>query len=301
MTLPNLSSVADNVADSPAGDASAVPKSGALRSEPPWASAAAFLPLVYRVFPGVSSRVLSDRFLLPWKRLPGLVDGAERTPVRVDGQRASFEISGRGPLVILAHGWSGASGQFATLRALLLTEGFRVATFDAPAHGTSPGRTTSAAQFMRVIEHIARVHGPTLAVVGHSLGALAAAMSVQRVLPKGLVLLAPMPSFDFALDQFQQALRFDDRLRERVAVLVMNKAKIERRHAQLETGLAVGAPTLLIHDSEDRRIPVAVSRDLAERHPHLEYVETEGLGHSRVLVDESVLGRVRQFLLTLRA
>jgi len=269
-------------------------------SAPPWASAAAFLPLVYRAFPGVSSRVLSDRFLLPWKRLPGLLGGAERTPLWVDGQRASFEISGRGPLVILAHGWSGASGQFATLREILLAAGFRVATFDAPAHGTSPGRTTSAAQFMRVIEHIARVHGPTLAVVGHSLGALAAAMSVERVRPKGLVLLSPMPSFDFALDQFQQALRFDDRLRERVAVLVMNKARMERKFAQVETGLGVGAPTLLIHDREDRRIPVAVSRDLAERHPHVEYVETEGLGHSRVLVDESVLGRVRSFLLALR-
>src|SRR5688572_19381239 len=185
-------------------------------TQPPWASAASFLPLVYRALPGVSCRVLSDRFLLPWKRLPGL-KGSERTSVRVDGQTASFEVTGSGPLVILAHGWSGASGQFADLRQRLLGAGFRVATFDAPAHGSSPGRTTSAAQFMRVIEHIARVHGPTHTVVGHSLGALAASMSAPSVAPKGLVLLSPMPSFDFALEQFQMALRFDDRLRQRVA------------------------------------------------------------------------------------
>jgi pimeloyl-ACP methyl ester carboxylesterase len=269
-------------------------------SQPPWASAASFLPLVYRAFPGVSSRLLSDRFLLPWKRLPGLASGAERTKVRVDGQRASFEVSGRGPLVILAHGWSGASGQFAALRDRLLGAGFRVATFDAPAHGTSPGRTTSAAQFMRVIEHIGRAHGPTLAVVGHSLGALAAAMSAERVAPTGLVLLSPMPSFEFALDQFQQALRFDDRLRERVATLVMGKAKMERERAQIETGLELGARTLLIHDTEDRRIPVQVSRALAERFADLEYVETAGLGHSRGLGDEAVLERVTSFLLLLR-
>jgi pimeloyl-ACP methyl ester carboxylesterase len=269
-------------------------------SQPPWASAASFLPLVYRAFPGMSSRVLSDRFLLPWKRLPGLASGAERMPVHVDGQRASFEVSGRGPLVILAHGWSGASGQFAALRGRLLGAGFRVATFDAPAHGSSPGRTTSAAQFMRVIEHIGREHGPTLAIVGHSLGALAASMSAERVAPTGLVLLAPMPSFEFALDQFQQALRFDDRLRERVATLVMGKARMERERAQIETGLGLSTHALLIHDREDRRIPVQVSRDLAERFPHLEYVETGGLGHSRVLVDDTVLDRVIQFVLTLQ-
>lgn len=272
----------------------------ATSSQPPWASASSFLPLVYRAFPGVSSRVLSDRFLLPWKRLPGLLGGAERTPVHVDGQRASFEVSGRGPLVILAHGWSGASGQFAALRERLLAAGFRVATFDAPAHGSSPGRTTSAAQFMRVIEHIGRVHGPTLAIVGHSLGALAASMSVERVAPTGLVLLSPMPSFDFALDQFQQALRFDDRLRERVATLVMGKARMERKQAQIETGLQLSARTLLVHDTEDRRIPVQVSRGLAARFPQLEYVETGGLGHSRGLVNEAVLERVTSFLLLLR-
>jgi len=273
--------------------------SAAHATAPPWAPAAAFLPWVYRALPGVSARVLSDRFLLPWKRLPSLESGGARTTVRVDGQRASFEVSGQGPLVILAHGWSGASGQFAALRERLLSAGLRVATFDAPAHGSSPGRTTSAAQFMRVIEAIARDHGPTLAVVGHSLGGLAAAMSSRRVAPKGLVLLSPMPSFDFALDQFQVALRFDDRMREQVAARVQTQAKFERDDARIEHGLAVGAPTLLIHDRDDRRVPVAISRSLAASFRGLDYLETVGLGHSRVLADDAVVTRVTDFLSSL--
>lgn len=269
-------------------------------SDPPWTSAAAFLPYVYRAFPGVSSLVLSDRFLLPWKRLPSLQNGTERRSVRVDGQTASFEISGSGPLVILAHGWSGASGQFAGLRERLLTDGLRVATFDAPAHGSSPGRTTSAAQFMRVIEHIGHVHGPTFCIVGHSLGALAAAMSVPHVKPSALVLLAPMPSFDFALDQFQMALGFDGALRKRIADRVLRQVRMTREHAQVETGLSPGLPTLLVHDTDDRRIPVAISRELCERYPTLEYLETRGLGHSRVIDDRAVQERVTAFLAGLR-
>lgn len=280
---------------------SSQPTAPALASDPPWARAASFLPLVYRALPGVSARVLGDRFLLPWKRLPGLAGGGERTAVRVDGQRASFEVSGRGPLVILAHGWSGASGQFAALRERLLTSGVRVATFDAPAHGTSPGRTTSAAQFMRVIETIARAHGPTLALVGHSLGGLAAAMSARRVAPTGLVLLSPMPSFDFALDQFQLALRFDDRLREQVAARVQAQANFERDQARIEHGLEAGARTLLIHDQDDRRVPVGVSRGIAARYPSLDYMETAGLGHSRVLADDAVMSRITSFVTGLRS
>jgi len=279
----------------PATFASAPP---ARATDLPWATAASFLPLVYRAFPGMSSRILSDRFLLPWKRLPSL-DGGERTPVEVDGQTASYEVTGQGPLVILAHGWSGASGQFAELRGRLLESGLRVATFDAPAHGSSPGRTTSAAQFMRVIERIARTHGPTLAIVGHSLGGLAAAMSMTSVRPRGLALLAPMPSFDFALDQFQLALRFDDRLRHEVAARVMRYARFEREQAHVERGLEHEIPTLLVHDTDDRRIPVELSRTLAQKYSVLEYVETVGLGHSRLLSDAAVLGRVTDFVVGL--
>lgn len=268
-------------------------------TEPPWASAGSLLPLVYRAFPSVSCRLLSDRFLVPWKRLPSLADGGERSRVEVDGQTATFEVTGTGPLVILAHGWSGSSGQLAPLRQQLLAAGFRVATFDAPAHGTSPGRTTSAAQFMRVIEHIAHAEGPTHALVGHSLGALAAAMGMPSVTPRGLVLLSPMPSFDFALDQFQMALRFDDRLREKVAARVMQLARFERERARVESGLAARVRTLLIHDQDDRRIPVSVSRELAAEHAWVEYFETAGLGHSKVLADARVLDRVTDFVSSL--
>jgi len=287
MTLPHHSNT------EPSSTAPASPA-----TDPPWATAAAFLPFVYRAFPGVSSRVLSDRFLLPWKRLPSL-HGGERTRVEVDGQTASYEVTGRGPLVILAHGWSGASGQFTDLRGRLLASGLRVATFDAPAHGSSPGRTTSAAQFMRVIERIASAHGPTHAIVGHSLGGLAAAMSTESVRPRGLALLAPMPSFDFALDQFQLALRFDDRLRQAVAMRVMRYARFEREQAHVERGLERALPTLLIHDTDDRRIPVSISRTLAQKYDALEYVETAGLGHSRLLADAAVLRRVTDFVVGL--
>lgn len=262
----------------------------------PWTAASQLLPLFYRVFPGVSARLLVDRFLVPWKRLPSLGPGVEGQWLEVDEQRVSYDVAGTGPLVILAHGWSGASSQFAELRGALLGAGFRVATFDAPAHGASSGKSSNAGQFGRTIEAVARQHGPALAIVGHSLGGLAAALCARALAPAGLVLLAPMPSFDFALDQFQEALRFDDGLRERIAVLVEQRARVLRSAARLEIAFEEGRPALLVHDVLDRRVPVQASRELASRYPSVEYVETDGLGHSKALDDAGIIERIVGFV-----
>jgi pimeloyl-ACP methyl ester carboxylesterase len=211
------------------------------------------------------------------------------------------EVEGHGRLVILAHGWAGAASQFRELKAQLLGSGFRVATFDAPAHGASPGKRSNAGQFARLIAELDRQHGPTLAVVGHSLGGLAAAMSSERVKPLGLVLICPMPSLEFALDQYQSALGFGACVREQITVRVEREAQVTRDFGNIEYGLATEVATLLIHDETDKIIPVSASRGLKQRFQHLQYLETRGLGHSRLLRDADVLRQVTEFVKRLQA
>ena len=52
---------------------------------------------------------------------------------------ASWEWGGQGPWVVLVHGWGGHAGQLHAFVPALLAAGFRVAAFDAPAHGASGG------------------------------------------------------------------------------------------------------------------------------------------------------------------
>ena len=43
---------------------------------------------------------------------------------------------------MLSHGWDGRASQFSVLARDLIAEGYRVVSFDAPAHGASAGRRT---------------------------------------------------------------------------------------------------------------------------------------------------------------
>src|SRR5688572_6897115 len=62
----------------------------------------------------------------------GWLAQAERLDVRVHGRRVAAWARGRGPAVLLVHGWGGNAGQMQALAEPLLAQGFRVILFDAP-------------------------------------------------------------------------------------------------------------------------------------------------------------------------
>jgi pimeloyl-[acyl-carrier protein] methyl ester esterase len=108
------------------------------------------------------------------------------------------EVSGRGPDLVLLHGWSLNLRVWQDL-ARELTEHFRVIAIDLPGHGRSdwdPHASTPAAQAWRVHETLASLTG-RYALLGWSLGGqlaldLAAAMPAEIV---RLVLVATTPKF----------------------------------------------------------------------------------------------------------
>ncbi|MBT3219065.1 MAG: hypothetical protein HN348_08240, partial [Proteobacteria bacterium] len=53
---------------------------------------------------------------------------------------------------------------------------------------------------------------------------------------------------------------------------------------------------LIVHDEDDRSSPLAHAIEVAEAWPGSELMITSGLGHRRILKDESVIGRVVAFL-----
>ena len=104
---------------------------------PRWGAALA-LPAVRARRGAASDRPSADAATM-WR--------ADRSTVRIPGidraGRMSPSTSGvarDGEVVVLAHGWNGRASQFATLVRELVSEGYRVAAFDAPAHGDSAGR-----------------------------------------------------------------------------------------------------------------------------------------------------------------
>ncbi|MBD3640553.1 MAG: alpha/beta hydrolase, partial [Marinobacter sp.] len=103
---------------------------------------------LHRVSPSLAGNVVEHLFFTPGRllapsRYESLYDEAEGyTQLRVGRQTIPVYSWGFGPTVLMVHGWSGAGIQFGAFVGLLVKAGYRVVTFDAPAHGRAQGLRT---------------------------------------------------------------------------------------------------------------------------------------------------------------
>ncbi|MGL4254834.1 MAG: alpha/beta hydrolase [Microbacterium sp.] len=236
------------------------------------------------------------------------MEGARRSVVRVPGlDRRGADVStyewGHGSeVVVLAHGWNGRASQFATLVRELVSEGWRVVAFDAPAHGETPGRGTYLIDWIDALAELQRRHGRIHAVVGHSFGGLAALVAVGAgVQADRVVTIAAPADADLLLTQFQAMLGYDDRtaaaLRRRFAARYFpGESDPFARLSALRRPLPASAPLLAVHDEGDRVVPFGELARLRDAHPHASMLATQGFGHNRVLTADPVLDAVVDFL-----
>lgn len=260
----------------------------------------AFLPVkaLTRRFPRLALPLLERLFFSPTKRRPATdaTSAMGRFDVMVAGTRVPVMVWGEGPLALCVHGWAGSGQQFHALRDHLTAHGYSVALFDAPAHGGTAGSRTHAGEFVEAIFKVAEALGPVHLLVGHSLGATASYVAVQRGLPvSGLGLLAPMPSLEFALDSFASTTSIDTVTKRALAARVAQRAALEPRELDLSQGPPGDRRTLLVHDQDDRAIPAEATRRLAAQWPGSTLLTTTGLGHNGVLTSPKVLLAVSDF------
>jgi pimeloyl-ACP methyl ester carboxylesterase len=208
------------------------------------------------------------------------------------------ENAGPGPRVLLVHGWEGRGAQLGALVAPLTRDGYRVATFDAPAHGDSPGRQSSLVHVAEVIQLAARTLGPLHTIVAHSMGG-AAALWASRDAPlaERLVLIAPpIDILDFTR-ALSRTLGFPEEVRRRVHGRLGARfgVPVEAFRADVMAARMRG-PLLVVHDEQDREVPVTCGEAIARAWPEAELVRTQGLGHQRILRDPAVVATIVRFV-----
>ncbi|MEO7987115.1 MAG: alpha/beta fold hydrolase [Gemmatimonadales bacterium] len=255
------------------------------------------------VAPGVAARWAETLFCTPPHHEVAPADEefvatGSRFEVQCAGQRLAAWTWGKGPTILLAHGWGSRAGRFRELATTLVDEGFRVVAHDAPAHGRSTGRFATLPEFARAIravaDHVGDIHG----VLGHSLGGAAACIAVRDGLLAPRLVIAASPA-----DVQRYSRDFGDYLRIPLPTRQAMQRNLEARlGARLEDlhiptfapGILV--PTLVIHDREDGEVPFSHAEALARAFPHARLIPTQGLGHRAVLRDPQVVREVIAFL-----
>ena len=225
---------------------------------------------------------------------------ARRGRLRVRGVEVTTYEWGTGPqTVLLLHGWRGRASQFAPLVRELVFEGFRVVSFDAPAHGSSAGRRTDIRDWADAAEQLQSRHGPFAAIVGHSFGALAALTVARSTVPTHAVAaIAGAAAPEAFLAEFARELHLDTPTTARLSArfrgrLGIDAHEVSARYDAVQHPLPADTTLLVVHDRDDRRMPDADSLRLHEAHgarSHL--LRTTGLGHTRILSDDATLDAV---------
>lgn len=202
--------------------------------------------------------------------------------------------------ILLVHGWSGRGTQLFKIADELIKEGYSIVSFDAPAHGKSPGKSTIMSDFIETILETERQFGPFDAAVGHSLGG----MSLLNAVKKGLAInhLAIIGSGDIVtdiLDDFVAKLELNPIISTQLRLYFEKKYGVEMdSYSGYKSAMDITIPVLVVHDKNDPEVPVSAGINI---HKHLKNGElflTEGLGHRKILGNHLVIEKVIKFIKT---
>ena len=200
--------------------------------------------------------------------------------------------------ILLVHGWSGRGTQLFKIADELLKAGYSTISFDAPAHGKSPGKTTIMVDFIATILEIEKQFGPFKAAIGHSLGG----MSVLNAIKKGLkvnhaVVIGSGDIVEDIMDDFVAKLE----LKPSVSTLL--RLHFEKKYGEKMNSYSAflaaketTIPVLVIHDNNDPEVHVKAGINIHKYLKNGELLLTDGLGHRKILGNPKVIERTVQFI-----
>jgi pimeloyl-ACP methyl ester carboxylesterase len=202
-----------------------------------------------------------------------------------------------GPRALLVHGWNGAAADWHALAEALVADGFSVAALDLPAHGASPGRVSSLPRFVRGVLEAHRRHGPFDVWIAHSMGAAAAlAALASGARAKRLILVGGLADPAGALRDLAAAFGLNAAATRAFLEGIEREERMPLSEVDaLRNARTVQASTLIVHDRDDRVVPVEHGRRLAAALPGAQLFQTSGLGHRRILSDDTIVKSVVAF------
>ena len=200
--------------------------------------------------------------------------------------------------ILLSHGWSGRGTQLFKIAEELLKAGYSTVSFDAPAHGKSPGRTTIMSEFIETILEVENQFGPFEAAVGHSLGG----MSLLNATKKGLdinhlVIIGSGDIIQDILNDFVSKLKLKPNTSTKLRLHFEKKYNVNMNdYSAYKSALEVDIPVLVIHDIEDIEVPAAAGIHIHKHLKNGELLITNGLGHRKILGNSQVIAKIIGFL-----
>lgn len=228
-----------------------------------------------------------------------LLEGAEAFKFGPDDSRIAWSV-GKGPLVILVHGYSGRGVQVAKLALEVAGKGHQCVFFDAGGHGDSRAEKIGFFTFMNDTRDVVRhFDTPVYALIGHSAGALG--MMHARNLygvsaQKYGVICAPLYPY-VPLENLRLAGAPEQSITYIKAIL---SDQFQTSWSSMVSGISFqvdeGKPLLAVYDLDDKMVNHEDAEALRQLWPDTTIVKTEGYGHNKILQAPETIKAVLEFL-----
>ena len=208
------------------------------------------------------------------------------------------------PTVLLAHGWGGSAQSWQAAIEPLLNSGFRVVTFDGPAHGASSGKQSNLLEFATVLRLVSEKTGPIQAIVGHSFGGMVTAYAItgQNNAPnlqsaQKIVLISTPNQLTDILARFGEFLHITPTTLKNLTTRIESAAgQSVDAFSTVNLLETTDVPVLVIHNNPDREVPYEDGQAIAAGIPNAQLLTTDGLGHHRIIRSPEVVDEIVGFL-----
>ncbi len=199
---------------------------------------------------------------------------------------------------VLVHGWEGRATQMGPLVPVLLSKGYEVIGLDMPAHGNSSGSVTHGIGFAEAILKAEKKLGKIDLLVTHSMGGVASTMAVNKGMQiDAFVMISSPARMDWVMQRMAKGFGLT---KKTTHLLVEYMSEFVGIHASAFDNQAFltdyQKPLLIIHDHNDKEVPISDAERLASGRENTETFFTKGLGHRRILQDEAVKEQLANFI-----
>ena len=200
-----------------------------------------------------------------------------------------YEYGSGDKLILLVHGWSGRGTQLFSMADKFVSNGYKIISFDAPAHGKSESEKTYMKEFVLSILEIGKKYKDFYAIIGHSLGAMSSVNAVRLGFKaEKLVCIS-------GGDQETQKKKQNTQ-KNKIKNKECKKKQKNKNYSVSNAIQKINLPTLIIHDEDDIDVSVKCAHSIHKAYPTSELMITKGLGHRRILADNAVIQKISEFL-----
>ncbi|MGC7838523.1 alpha/beta fold hydrolase [Pseudomonas sp. L7] len=203
---------------------------------------------------------------------------------------------GKGPTVLLMHGWEGRPTQFAALIEALVQAGHTVVSLEGPAHGRSPGQQAHVVLFARALLEAAAELPPLRAVIGHSMGGASVMLALQWGLrAESAVSIAAPAQLLGVLRGFARRLGMPGRARAAFIRQVERDVGVQIDRLDV-SGYQLELPGLVVHAADDALVAASEAQVIHKAWFDSRLLLLEEGGHQRVLADPRLTQAVLELL-----